>query len=156
PTLSGAVTPLPARHRVDSEAVGLRGLRVLVVDDEADARELMRMILRSSGADVMAAACAEEALEQVEQWHPDILVSDIGLPGDDGYMLIQKLREQQAQQGRAIPALAVTAYARAEDRTRALAAGFQMHVAKPLEPADLGAASARLISKARGSSGGAG
>src|SRR6266704_2967872 len=140
PTLSGAVTPLPARHRVDSEAVGLRGLRVLVVDDEADARELMRMILRSSGADVMAAACAEEALEQVEQWHPDILVSDIGLPGDDGYVLIQKLRQRQGDYGRSMPALAVTAYARAEDRTRALSAGFQLHVAKPLEPADFDAA----------------
>jgi len=154
PTLSGAVTPVPARQRVDSEAVvrpvGLRGLRVLVVDDEADARELMRMILRSSGADVMAAACAEEALEQVEQWRPDILVSDIGLPGDDGYVLIQKLRQGQGEYGRSMPALAVTAYARAEDRTRALSAGFQMHVAKPLEPADFVAAIARLVSKDRG------
>jgi PAS domain S-box-containing protein len=150
------VLPEPVRRRLDREAVGrpvaLDGLRVLIVDDEADARELMRMVLRSAGADVMAAACAEEAFEQVERWHPDILVSDIGLPGDDGYMLIQKLREQQAQHGRAIPALAVTAYARAEDRARALAAGFQMHVAKPLEPADLVAAIASLISKDRGGS----
>src|SRR6267142_322376 len=150
------VLPEPVRRRLDREAVGrpvaLDGLRVLIVDDEADARELMRMVLRSSGADVRAATCAEEAFEQLEQWHPDILVSDIGLPGDDGYMLIQKLREQQAQHGRAIPALAVTAYARAEDRARALAAGFQMHVAKPLEPADLVAAIASLISKDRGGS----
>src|SRR5467141_1152091 len=155
-THADMVPPEPARRRLDREAVGrpvaLDGLRVLIVDDEADARELMRMVLRSSGADVMAAACAEEAFEQVERWHPDILVSDIGLPGDDGYMLIQKLREQQAQHGRAIPALAVTAYACAEDRTRALAAGFQMHVAKPLEPADLVAAIASLISKDRGGS----
>jgi len=149
-THADTIPPEPARRRLDREPVALDGLRVLIVDDEADARELMRMVLRSSGADVMAAACAEEAFEQVERWHPDILVSDIGLPGDDGYMLIQKLREQQAQQGRAIPALAVTAYARAEDRTRALAAGFQMHVAKPLEPADLIAAIASLISKDRG------
>ena len=154
PTVSGEVAPVPARHRDDSEAdvrpVSLRGVRVLVVDDEADARELMRMILRSSGADVMAAACAEEALEQVEQWHPDILVSDIGLPGDDGYVLIQKLRQRQGDYGRSMPALAVTAYARAEDRTRALSAGFQLHVAKPLEPADFVAAIARLVSKDRG------
>src|SRR2546422_661415 len=139
------------RARDDSAAdvrpVSLRGVRVLVVDDEADARELMRMILRSSGADVMAAACAEEALEQVEQWHPDILVSDIGLPGDDGYVLIQKLRQRQGDYGRSMPALAVTAYARAEDRTRALSAGFQLHVAKPLEPADFVAAIARLVRK---------
>ena len=154
PTVSGEVAPVPARHRDDSAAdvrpVSLRGVRVLVVDDEADARELMRMILRSSGADVMAAACAEEALEQVEQWHPDILVSDIGLPGDDGYVLIQKLRQRQGDYGRSMPALAVTAYARAEDRTRALSAGFQLHVAKPLEPADFVAAIARLVSKDRG------
>src|SRR5216117_87030 len=154
PTVSGEVAPVPARHRDDSEAVvrpvSLRGVRVLVVDDEADARELMRMILRSSGADVMAAACAEEALEQVEQWHPDILVSDIGLPGDDGYVLIQKLRQRQGDYGRSMPALAVTAYARAEDRTRALSAGFQLHVAKPLEPADFVAAIARVVSKDRG------
>jgi len=154
PTVSGEVAPVPARHRDDSAAdvrpVSLRGVRVLIVDDEADARELMRMILRSSGADVMAAACAEEALEQVEQWHPDILVSDIGLPGDDGYVLIQKLRQRQGDYGRSMPALAVTAYARAEDRTRALSAGFQLHVAKPLEPADFVAAIARLVSKDRG------
>jgi PAS domain S-box-containing protein len=146
-----AVAPEPERRRVESETVGrlinLNGLRVLVVDDEADARELMRMVLRSSGAEVMAAACAEEAFEQVEQWHPDLLVSDIGLPGDDGYVLIQKLREREAERGRSIPALAVTAYARAEDRTKALSAGFQMHVAKPLEPADFVAAIASLVSK---------
>jgi len=86
----------------------------------------------------------------VEQWHPDILVSDIGLPGDDGYVLIQKLRQRQGDYGRSMPALAVTAYARAEDRTRALSAGFQLHVAKPLEPADFVAAIARLVSKDRG------
>src|SRR5437899_2294226 len=154
PTVSGEVAPVPARHRDDSAAdvrpVSLRGVRVLIVDDEADARELMRIVLRSSGADLLAAACAEEALEQVEQWHPDILVSDIGLPGDDGYVLIQKLRQRQGDYGRSMPALAVTAYARAEDRTRALSAGFQLHVAKPLEPADFVAAIARLVSKDRG------
>jgi len=152
---SATVVPGPTRRRIESEGVyrliNLNGLRVLVVDDEADARELMRMVLRSSGAEVMAAANAEEALEQVEQWHPDILVSDIGLPGDDGYVLIQKLRAREAVRGRSIPALAVTAYARAEDRTRALAAGFQMHVAKPLEPADFVAAIVSLVGKDRGS-----
>jgi len=154
-TLTSAIAPAPARRLVDREAVvrpaSLRGLRVLVVDDEADARELMRMVLRSSGADVMAAASADEAVEQVEQWRPDVLVSDIGLPGDDGYVLIRRLREREAGRGSSIPALAVTAYARAEDRTRALSAGFQMHVAKPLEPADLVAAIANLVSRDAGS-----
>src|SRR3989475_7251658 len=139
-TRVGGLEPEPARPPLDREIVRpavLKGLRVLVVDDEADARELMRIVLRSSGAEVMSAASAEEAFEQVEQWHPDILVSDIGLPDVDGYALIQKLRTLEAERGWSIPALAVTAYARAEDRTRALSSGFQMHVAKPLEPADL-------------------
>ncbi len=150
----GAVAPEPERRPLDGDTIVrpavLKGLRVLVVDDEADARDLMRIVLRSSGAEVMAAACAEEAFEQVERWHPDILVSDIGLPGDDGYTLIQKLRSLEADRGRSIPALAVTAYARAEDRTRALSSGFQMHVAKPLEPAHLVAAIASLLNKDRG------
>ena len=98
----------------------------------------------------MSAASAEEAFEQVEQWHPDILVSDIRLPDVDGYALIQKLRTLEAERGWSIPALAVTAYARVEDRTRALSSGFQMHVAKPLEPADLVAAITSLLGKDRG------
>jgi len=147
--LPAAGTPLRARHRVHSETIvrpaNLAGRRILIVDDEADARELMRMVLRSSGADVRAATCAEEAFEQLEQWHPDILVSDIGLPGDDGYALIQKLRAWEAPRGASIPALAVSAHARAEDRTRAIAAGYQMHIAKPLEPADFVAAIGHLL-----------
>src|SRR2546425_251697 len=149
----GALEPEPARPPLDRETVRpavLKGLRVLVVDDDADARELMRIVLRSSGAEVMSAASAEEAFEQVEQWHPDILVSDIGLPDVDGYALIQKLRTLEAERGWSIPALAVTAYARVEDRTRALSSGFQMHVAKPLEPADLVAAITSLLGKDRG------
>ena len=152
-TRVGGLEPEPARRPLDREIVRpavLKGLRVLVVDDEADARELMRIVLRSSGAEVMSAASAEEAFEHVEQWHPDILVSDIGLPDVDGYALIQKLRTLEAERGWSIPALAVTAYARAEDRTRALSSGFQMHVAKPLEPADLVAAITRLLGKDRG------
>jgi PAS domain S-box-containing protein len=147
--LDGAGAAMRTRRRVASETsirpANLTGLRVLIVDDEADARELMRMVLRSSGADVRAATDAEEAFEQVEQWQPDILISDIGLPGDDGYTLIQRVRAREAQRGRSIPALAVSAHARTEDRARALAAGFQMHVAKPLEPADFVAAIAHLL-----------
>jgi len=150
-TSIGTVEAVAARRTFDSEPIvrpaALRGLRVLVVDDEADARELMRMILRSSGADVMAAGSADEAFEQVEQWHPDILVSDIGLPGDDGYALIQRPRSREAERGGSIPALALTAYARAEDKARALAAGFQVHLAKPLEPAEFVAAIANLVKK---------
>jgi len=152
-TRVGGLEPEPARRPLDREIVRpavLKGLRVLVVDDEADARELMRIVLRSSGAEVMSAASAEEAFEHVEQWHPDILVSDIGLPDVDGYALIQKLRTLEAERGWSIPALAVTAYARVEDRTRALSSGFQMHLAKPLEPADLVAAITSLLGKDRG------
>jgi len=109
-TRVGGLEPEPARRPLDREIVRpavLKGLRVLVVDDEADARELMRIVLRSSGAEVMSAASAEEAFEHVEQWHPDILVSDIGLPDVDGYALIQKLRTLEAERGWSIPALAV-------------------------------------------------
>src|SRR5947208_3604853 len=152
-TRVGGLEPEPARRPLDREIVRpavLKGLRVLVVDDEADARELMRIVLRSSGAEVMSAASAEEAFEHVEQWHPDILVSDIGLPDVDGYALIQKLRTLEAERGWSIPALAVTSYARVDARTRARSSGFQMHVAKPLEPADLVAAITRLLGKDRG------
>jgi PAS domain S-box-containing protein len=154
--VSGAVAPPSAPQRADTEPMlrpaSLNGLRVLVVDDEADARELMRMILRAAGAEVVAAASVDEAFEQLEQWRPDILVSDIGLPGEDGYAFIEKLRAREAARGASIPALAVTAYARVEDRTRALSAGFQLHVAKPLEPADFIAAIADLVGNDAGAS----
>ncbi|HEX5731572.1 MAG TPA: GAF domain-containing protein [Blastocatellia bacterium] len=115
----------------------LDGLRVMVVEDEADARELLMAMLTQYGAEVKTSSSTGEALEMLEQYKPDVLVSDIGLPGEDGYVLIKKVRALDPERGGRIPAVALTAYARAEDRIRALTAGFQMHVPKPVEPTEL-------------------
>lgn len=115
----------------------LTGLRVLVVDDEADARELLLRILGEYDADVRAAASAEETLDIVSQWRPHVLVSDIGMPRTDGYDLIRAIRRLPAEDGGQTPALALTAFARSEDRQRALLAGYQAHLAKPAQPAEL-------------------
>jgi CheY-like chemotaxis protein len=117
----------------------LSGLRVLVVDDEADARDLISIILTQSGAEVKAVASAAEALRELTEWRPDALVSDIGMPGEDGYTLIRRLRAMEAQLGgrRMIPAIALTAYARGQERLQALAAGYQAHLSKPAKLTDL-------------------
>jgi len=122
----------------------LNGLQILVVDDEVDARELLTTLLEQRGAFVTAAASVEEALKVIEQSTPDVLVSDIGMPGEDGYALIRKVRAREAHTGGRIPAAALTAYARSEDRRQALLAGFQTHLPKPVEPAELIAVVANL------------
>ncbi|MCA1566772.1 MAG: response regulator [Acidobacteria bacterium] len=126
---------------VDGRAVNgrseLEGLRVLVVDDEPDTRQVISAVITKSGAEVKTCASAPEALEMLKLWKPDILMSDIGMPDEDGYSLIQKVRSLSAESGGLIPAAALTAYARDEDRERALAAGFQMHVAKPIGAREL-------------------
>ncbi|HKP87671.1 MAG TPA: ATP-binding protein, partial [Blastocatellia bacterium] len=115
----------------------LDGLRVMVVDDEADARELLAGMLSQYGAEVKTCSSAGEALEMLERYKPDVLVSDIGMPGEDGYALIKKVRALESERSGRIPAVALTAYARAEDRIRALTAGYNMHVPKPVEPTEL-------------------
>jgi PAS domain S-box-containing protein len=115
----------------------LDGLKVLVVDDEADTLELLRVGLGECGAQVTTAGSAEEALEAVAKERPDLLVSDIGMAGVDGYDLIRKIRALPAGSGGRVPAIALTAYARTEDRLRALRAGYQMHVPKPVELTEL-------------------
>jgi signal transduction histidine kinase/ActR/RegA family two-component response regulator len=112
----------------------LEGVRILVVDDEADSRELVAAILTRCGAQVRSCESAEEALKVFALWKPDVLVSDIGMPKEDGYSLIKKLRKLRLKLAKEIPAVALTAYATDDDRSRALAAGFQTHVAKPIEP----------------------
>ena len=114
----------------------LDGLRILLVDDEADTRDFISEVLTQCGADVRCCESTAEALAALQEWSPELLISDIGLPGEDGYALIKKVRglgEQTAQ----IPAIALTAYASHEDRLRALSAGFQVHIAKPVEPEEL-------------------
>ncbi len=110
---------------------------VLVVDDEADTRELLAAILGECGARVRVAGSADSAIEILDEWEVDVLVSDIGMPIHDGYELIKRVRARPDASGGTIPAIALTAYARFEDRMRALSSGFQMHVAKPVEPAEL-------------------
>ncbi len=117
--------------------VEIEGLRVLIVDDEPDVRELLTVVLERCKVIVFAAASAQEALALLQAHRPHVLVSDIGMPGEDGYALIRQVRALPPEAGGKIPALALTAYARMEDRTRALLAGFQMHVPKPLDPTEL-------------------
>jgi CheY-like chemotaxis protein/anti-sigma regulatory factor (Ser/Thr protein kinase) len=112
----------------------LDGLRILVVDDEADSRDLVTAILTRCGSEVKTCESAAEALKTFHDWKPDLLVSDIGMPNEDGYAFIQKLRKGKSKLATQIPAVALTAYATDDDRARALSAGFQMHVAKPIEP----------------------
>ncbi len=126
------------------DAPSLEGLRVLVVDDEADARESLTVVLEQCGAVVTAVASAREALGALAHQRPDILVSDIGMPEEDGYSLIEKVRVLEAQRGGRIPAVALTAYAAPEDRRRALAAGYELHVPKPVTPEELVTAVANL------------
>jgi signal transduction histidine kinase len=122
----------------------LAGIKLLVVDDDRDARDLIARILAGTGATVLTAASAAEGLALVERERPDLLLSDIGMPDEDGYDLIRRLRALPAEQGGRTPAVALTAFARSEDRQRALRSGYQMHIAKPVEPAELLAVCASL------------
>ena len=115
----------------------LAGLRVLVLEDEPDARELVERVLQDRGATTLVFGTALEALGACAAQAPDVIVSDIGLPGVDGYEFIRRLRMSEAQRGRTTPAAALTAFARSEDRRRALLAGFQTHLAKPIDPLEL-------------------
>ncbi|MEG4197866.1 ATP-binding protein [Microcoleus sp. Pol12A5] len=128
----------------------LEGLQILVVEDEADALDLLSTILEKYGAEVMAVASVKEALTIIEtatDRKPDVLVSDIGMPDEDGYSLIRKLRQLEAQRGGRLPAIALTAYARNDDRQQALLAGFQMHLTKPVDAAELVAVVASLTGR---------
>lgn len=115
----------------------LAGFRLLAVEDDADARDLIVTILRECQAEVKGVASAQEALAALREWRPDVLVSDIEMPGEDGYSLIRRVRLEDEGRGARIPAVALTAQARVEDRMRALSAGYDAHVAKPVEPAEL-------------------
>ena len=134
----------PKEAPPDDDLPDLSGLKVLVVDDEADARELLQRILADCGAQVLTAANADEAVHCVQSARPDLLVSDIGMPGADGFELLKRVRALGAQDGGNVTAIALTAFARSEDRTRALRAGYLVHIAKPVEPAEFVAAVASV------------
>jgi CheY-like chemotaxis protein len=122
----------------------LRGLKVLVVDDEPDTCDIIGAVLAEAGAEVHTSLSAGQALRDMDAWVPDILVSDIAMPGEDGYALIRKVRARPREAGGCMKALALTAYGRSEDRARALSAGYEMHVGKPFEPDELVSVVARL------------
>jgi PAS domain S-box-containing protein len=137
--LAGVVGTEPFELRPE-----LKGLKVLVVDDEDDARDLLVAVLEKCGSVVTSAGSAAAALDKIRLERPDVLVSDIGMPDEDGYALIRKVRALGYEGGANIPAAALTAYARAEDRRKALDAGYMMHIPKPVEPTELVAVIANL------------
>jgi CheY-like chemotaxis protein len=131
---SEAAAPAAAQDHAECD---LSGLQVLVVDDEDDARDLIKRILTGCNAEVLTAATASEALALLQHRRPDLLVSDLGMPEMDGYGLLERIRAMGPAQGGDLPAIALTAFARAEDRQRVLSSGFLAHIAKPVEPAEL-------------------
>jgi signal transduction histidine kinase/ActR/RegA family two-component response regulator len=131
-----------------SAGTRLDGVRVLVVDDDAEARDLAAVIISGAGGTVRTCTCAPDGLEALRQWRPDVLVSDIEMPGEDGYSLIRKVRALDAAEGGQVPAVALTAYGRVQDRIQSLTAGYSMHVPKPVDPGELTTIIASLARRA--------
>jgi signal transduction histidine kinase/ActR/RegA family two-component response regulator len=150
PLMIAEMREQPIAHR-DSPALespSLAGARIVVVDDDPTAVELIREVFVQAGAEVIEGRTAKEAFQAVAQWCPDVLVSDIEMPGEDGYSLIRKVRALGPEQGGKTPAVALTAFGRPEDRIRSLRAGFNIHVSKPVDPAELIAIVASMIGRA--------
>jgi CheY-like chemotaxis protein len=137
PTVANDGVGVGERKSAKPQPQVLEGLQILIVDDEADARDLLKTILEHSGAQVTAANDVDEALALLNESRFDVLVSDIGMPKIDGYAFIRKVRELEAQRGKDIPAVALTAYARETDCQLAIEAGFQVHLSKPFDPIEL-------------------
>jgi CheY-like chemotaxis protein len=146
-----AAVPLQSSLSDAGELPVLTGVRVLVVDNEADARALVATVLERCGAHVTTVSSAPEAIRRISEERPDVLLSDIAMPGQDGYDLIRELRRLE-RMGPAIPAAALTAFASATDRARALLAGYQAHLPKPVEPSELAAVVAALAGRTAGRS----
>jgi hypothetical protein len=133
--------------RGERQLVSLRGLRVLVVDDDRDGLDLLSVVLTNAGAETRTSVSVAAALETLEQWPADVVVSDVEMPEEDGYALVRRLRALDARRGRRTPTVALTAYGRAEDRRAALTAGFNLHLAKPIDPAELVLVLANLLGR---------
>ncbi|MGH9968765.1 MAG: hybrid sensor histidine kinase/response regulator [Pyrinomonadaceae bacterium] len=134
-----------AERRRSSTIARLDGVRVLLVEDDEDSRRLLSMMLKRHGAEVTSTSTTLEALNSFGEGSPDVMISDIGMPEQDGYQLITQVRALPAESGGLTPAIALTGYATSRDRERALSAGYQLHIAKPVEPVDLAVAIARLL-----------
>lgn len=143
-----APRPAPRMATPSPSPASLRGLRIVVVDDDPDTLDLVRQLLEDAGAAVRAVGSAAEALEALRRAPPDALLSDIGMPGEDGYELIRKVRALPPEEGGQVPAAALTAFAHFEHRQQALSSGYQLYLAKPIDPAELTAAVARLAAGA--------
>jgi CheY-like chemotaxis protein len=133
---------------LDLERVRLPGIKVLVVDDEPDARNVLQRMLSQCEAEVTTAESASAGLELIRTHRPDVIISDIGMPGMDGYQFIREVRSLPPADGGKTPAIALTAFARSEDRTRAMLAGYHVHVSKPIEPQELIATVGSLVGRA--------
>lgn len=150
PLLADRGEPLPVSHSSDNMTADFRsldGLRVLLVDDEPEAREILATVITRTGAEVSSCKSASEALAKLVEWKPDVILSDIAMPEEDGYSFIGKVRSLPREQGGEIPAAALTAYARDSDREEALAAGYQMHIAKPIGAGQLVSMIAKLAGR---------
>jgi PAS domain S-box-containing protein len=139
---------VPRKNRPSPVHANLHGLRILAVDDEPDTRDMLHVLLEQYGADVMTVASANDAFDALSRWKPDLLLCDIGMPHEDGYSLIARIRALESGQGGAIPAIALTGYVRVEERMRALMAGYQMFVPKPVEADELASIIASLVGRA--------
>jgi PAS domain S-box-containing protein len=148
----GDLAPNSARAGEPALATELAGLKVLVVDDQIDARDLIQRVLEDCAAEVITAGSVHDALVLVEAHRPDVLISDIGMPDVDGFELLRRVRALGPERGGRVPAIALTAFARSEDRTRALRAGFLVHVSKPLDPSELVATVASVAGRVGGAS----
>jgi PAS domain S-box-containing protein len=137
PPAPDRIYPLAHRGAPSVASPTLGGVRILLADDEPDTVETLRLVLEHAGAEVRTAISARDALATLEEWRADVLVCDIGMPEEDGYALIRKVRALAPERGGYIPAVALTAYAGVDDRLKVLSSGFQMHVPKPVEPAEL-------------------
>ena len=147
PPVHPAVPTITAGSLAVAELPDLSGTRVLVVEDEADAREMVAYLLRQRNADVVVAASVDEALRELDAGVPDVLLSDIEMPGRDGHELIRTVRLRAPEQGGSVPAAALTAYSRPEDRAKSMLAGFDAHLSKPVDLAELVATVVRLKSR---------
>lgn len=134
---AGSGRPEPALRSFGSQPIELEGRRILMVDDQAESRELVATVLQSFHAEVSSSPSGADALERLHRERFDLIVSDVGMPDMDGYALIRRIRRELPVPASNIPAVALTAYARSEERSTALKAGFDVHVPKPVEPAKL-------------------